>query len=240
VTAGIAGVAAAAGFLAYEAVQDPRSDFFGKTFTGIEPGLGVVALTFDDGPNGNDTESVLDVLKEENVHATFFVVGKAAARHPRILQRMVREGHAVGNHSWSHAHLNVRTRAGIRRELERAERAILAATGERTRLARPPFGARNFTVLDELRRLGYTCVLWSVPLVHEWRKTSSAAIAGRLLEQTVDGAILALHDGSRGKPAVRAHIAPATRDVITGCRKRGLRFVTIAEMLALSAASGAQ
>ena len=217
-------------------MQDPRSDFFGTTFTGIRPGLGVVALTFDDGPNGADTQSVLDVLKEEDVRATFFVVGKAVARYPALLQRMVRDGHGIGNHSWSHAHLNVRTRAGIRRELERAEDAILAATGERTRLARPPFGARSFTVLDELRRLGYTCVLWSVPLAREWCELSGAAIAVRLLEHTADGAVLALHDGSRGRSGARAHIARATRDVIAGCRKRGLRFVTIAEMLALSAA----
>lgn len=232
--AGIAGVAAAAGFFAYEAVQDPRSDFFGPTFKGIPPGHGVVALTFDDGPNGGDTDAVLNVLKEEEVRATFFVVGKAASRYPKILSRMVREGHALGNHSWSHAHLNIRTRAAIRRELEGAERAIFAATGERTRLARPPFGARSFTVLDEIRRLGYTCVLWSVPLAQEWREAGAAAIATRLLERTSDGAVLALHDGDRGRPAARTHVAEATRRLIAGCRERSLRFVTVPEMLDLA------
>lgn len=215
-------------------MQDPRSDFFGPTFNGIPPGQGVVALTFDDGPNGGDTESVLDVLSEENVPATFFVVGKAASSHPKLLNRMVRDGHALGNHSWSHAHLNIRTRAGIRREMERTEEAVVAAVGERTRLARPPFGARSFTVLEELRRLGYTCVLWSVPLAHEWRGAGSAEIASRLLERTTDGAIIALHDGDRGRPAAREQIAAATRQLIAGCRRRSLRFVTIPEMLALA------
>lgn len=233
--AGIAGVAAAAGFLAYEAVQDPRSEFFGHTFTGVAPGHGVVALTFDDGPNGSDTDALLDVLREEEVRATFFVVGRAAAHYPKALQRMVRDGHALGNHSWSHAHLNIRSRAGIRRELERTEAAIFAATGERTRVARPPFGARSFTVLDELRRLGYTCVLWSVPLAREWQQTGSTAIAARLLARTTDGAILALHDGDRGRPAQRRHVAAATRHIIQGCRERSLRFVTVPEMLALRA-----
>lgn len=214
-------------------MQDPRSDFFGPTFTGIPPGHGVVALTFDDGPNGSDTESVLDVLEEEDVRATFFVVGKAAARYPNLLNRMVRAGHALGNHSWSHAHLNLRTRAGIRRELERTERAIFVATGERTRLVRPPFGARSFSVLDEFRRLGYTCVLWSVPLAHEWRGVGSAEIAARLLQRTADGAVLALHDGDRGRLAAREQIAAATRELIAGCRRRSLRFLTIPEMLVL-------
>lgn len=215
-------------------MQDPRSDFFGPTFNGIPAGHGVVALTFDDGPNGRDTEALLDVLEEEDVRATFFVVGKAASRYPASVNRMARDGHALGNHSWSHAHLNVRTRAGIRRELDRTEGAIFAATGERTRLARPPFGARSFLVLDEMRSLGYTCVLWSVPLAQEWRGTGSTEIATRLLERTVDGAVLALHDGDRGRPAAREHIAAATRQVIAGCRRRSLRFVTIPEMLALA------
>jgi peptidoglycan/xylan/chitin deacetylase (PgdA/CDA1 family) len=221
-------------------VQDPRSDFFGRTFTGIPPGHGVVALTFDDGPNGSDTDAVLGVLKEEDVRATFFLVGKAASRHPKILTRMVREGHALGNHSWSHAHLNIRTRAAIRRELERTERVIFAATGQRTRLARPPFAARSFTVLDEIRRLGYTCVLWSVPLAQEWRAAGSTAIATRLLERTSDGAVLALHDGDRGRPADRTHVAEATRHLIAGCRARSLRFVTIPEMLDLAQPAAAR
>ncbi len=92
----------------------------------------VVALTFDDGPNGDDTAAILDVLREENVRATFFLVGKAVAEQPEILQCMIRDGHALGNHTWDHAHLNVRTRAGITRQLQRADDAIYAATGTRT------------------------------------------------------------------------------------------------------------
>ena len=93
------------------------------------------------------------MLREYEVPATFFVVGKAAERQPRLLYRMAREGHSLGNHSWSHAHLNVCSRDAIRRELQQTDAVIYAATGERTNLVRPPFGARSFVVLDEIRRL---------------------------------------------------------------------------------------
>ncbi len=213
-------------------MQDPRSQFFGKTFIGIKPGRHVVALTFDDGPNGDDTAAILDVLREENVRATFFVVGKAAAQQPGLLQCMLRDGHALGNHTWDHAHLNVRTRAGIARQMQRTDDAIHAATGTRTRVARPPFGARSFLVLDELRRLGYTCVLWSTPLAREWEYPGAATIARRILERSGDGSILALHDGNRGGRADRRAVAQAVRLIVRGMRERGLGFVTIPQMLA--------
>jgi peptidoglycan/xylan/chitin deacetylase (PgdA/CDA1 family) len=168
------------------------------------------------------------------VRATFFVVGEAAAREPKVLRRMVREGHAVGNHTWDHAHLNVLARASIDEELERTQTAIAAATGMRPAIARPPFGARSFAVLDELRRRGYTCVLWSVPLAGEWEgNVDAATVARRILERAVDGSIVVLHDGDRGRAADRENVVAATRVVVEGLRARGLRFVTVPQMLAL-------
>jgi peptidoglycan/xylan/chitin deacetylase (PgdA/CDA1 family) len=194
----------------------------------------VVALTFDDGPNEPYTSRILDTLAQERVRATFFVVGEAAKRDPKVLRRMVREGHAVGNHTWDHAHLNLLSRAGMDEELARTEAEIAAATGTRPAIVRPPFGARSFAVLDELRRQGYTCVLWSVPLAAEWEAgTDAGTIARRILERTVDGSIVVLHDGDRGRAAVRQNVVIATRAVVQGLRARGLRLVTVPEMLAL-------
>jgi peptidoglycan/xylan/chitin deacetylase (PgdA/CDA1 family) len=216
-------------------VQHPRSTFFGPAFTGIKPGHGVVALTFDDGPNGADTDAVLDALAEENAHATFFVVGKAAAMQPELIRRMAAEGHALGNHSWDHAHLNIRSRSDIVRQLRKTDDAIFAATGKRTRLVRPPFGARSFHVLDELRRMEYVCVLWSTPLAREWEYPGAATIAGRILETSGDGSVVALHDGNRGGRADRREVARAVPLILRGLRQRGLRLVTIPQMLALQA-----
>ena len=212
--------------------QDPRSTFFGPTFTGVPPGSGVVALTFDDGPNGAHTQALLDVLAEEEVRATFFVVGRAASKQPALLQRMQRDGHAIGNHTWSHTHLNVRTRRAIARELSATDNAIFSATGMRTRLVRPPFGARSFFALRVLRELGYTSVLWSVPLAHEWHYPGSATIAQRILSWTQDGAVIALHDGDRGRPADRSQLPHAVRSIVRGLRERGLGFITVPEMIA--------
>ena len=216
-------------------MQHPRSTFFGPAFTGIKPGQGVVALTFDDGPNGADTTAVLNALARENAHATFFVVGKAAAREPDLIRRMAAEGHALGNHTWDHAHLNIRSRSDIVRQLRKTDDAIFAATGKRTRLVRPPFGARSFHVLDELRRMDYECVLWSTPLAREWEYPGAARIAARILETSRDGSVVTLHDGNRGGRADRREVARAVPLILRGLRARGLRFVTIPQMLALQA-----
>ncbi|MBV8354525.1 MAG: polysaccharide deacetylase family protein [Candidatus Eremiobacteraeota bacterium] len=215
-------------------MQSPSNTFFGPTITGVVPGRRIVALTFDDGPNLPVTARILDVLRDERAPATFFVVGRAAARHPEILGRMDREGHAIGNHTWGHVHLNIRSRAAIGRELEATDDAIEAATGVRPKLARPPFGARSFLVLDELKRRGYACVLWSVPLAREWDGPAPQEIAHRVLDGARDGSIIVLHDGDRGRtaPASRAGTIEATRLIVRGLRERGLRLVTVSEMLA--------
>ena len=217
----------------YVRLQDPQNGFFGPTFTGIVPGENVVALTFDDGPNAGDTRAILDVLAEERTNATFFVVGRAAARQPALLRRMVREGHALGNHTWSHAHLNVRTRNGIRRELSRTDDVIFEATGIRTKLVRPPFGARSISVLETIRSLGYTCVLWSVPLAREWERPDADTIARRILARANDGSIIALHDGDRGRSSSRGELADAVRSICRRLRERGMRFVTVPQMLSV-------
>ena len=175
------------------------------------------------------------MLRQEHARATFFVVGRVAAREPALLRRIVREGNALGNHTWDHAHLNVLSRDSIAGELARTEDAIAAATGERPAIARPPFGARSFVVLDELRRRGYTCVLWSVPLPRDWEHVEAPEIARRVLANVRDGAIVVLHDGDRGKLSAsdRSADVEATRLIVRGFRARGLRLVTIPEMLAI-------
>jgi peptidoglycan/xylan/chitin deacetylase (PgdA/CDA1 family) len=233
---GAAGALAAAAYRAYEKLQDPRSGFFGPTFTGIGPGHGVVALTFDDGPNAGATVAVLDALRDAGVRATFFVVGRAAAAQPELLRRMMREGHAVGNHGWRHRRLNFASRRGIEEELGRTDDAIFAATGARSRLVRPPFGARSFRVLNEIRRLGYTCVLWSAPLARDWAARDAGEIAEAILEGASDGSVIVLHDGDKGRPAERREIAGAVRLLVRGLRERGIGFATIPEMIELGRA----
>ena len=100
-----------------------------------------VALTFDDGPNAENTAKVLDVLKRHNIRATFFLIGKNVDEHPALAVRMVEEGHIVANHTYTHAStFPLGNRAKVEQEIARGSEAIYSATGRRPRLFRPPFG----------------------------------------------------------------------------------------------------
>jgi len=238
-----------AGFAAYEAVEAPGNQLFGKTLVRGAPTVREVALTFDDGPNPPYTDRILDVLRAEHAPATFFLVGRAVVAYPQTVRRIVRDGNAVGNHSWDHAHLIVENNAAIRIELERTSAAIERVAGVRTDLMRPPFGARDFAVINEAHALGYRVIMWSVPLPDDWEQPGDATIAARVLKDVTDGSIIVLHDGNRGivcrhsraaSPRLcdRAQEVGATRTIIERLRARGYRFVTIPQLIADAAGKG--
>jgi peptidoglycan/xylan/chitin deacetylase (PgdA/CDA1 family) len=232
-----------AGYASYETLERPDSQLFGPTLVAGAPTQREVALTFDDGPNPPYTDRILDVLRSEHVRATFFVVGRAAVAYPNTVRRIVRDGNALGNHTWDHAHLIVESPAAIRSELLRTDAAIARITGTHTHLMRPPFGARDFAVIDAAHALGYRVVMWSVPLPNDWEQPGDATIAKRVIDRVRDGGIIVLHDGNRGIVCARAHAPPlrtcdrsqevaATREIVDALRARGFRFVTIPELVA--------
>lgn len=234
-------------FQTYKIVESPANQLFGKTLVHGPTGERIVALTFDDGPNPPYTDDILRVLRDERVHATFFVVGRAVAAYPQVVRREVRDGDAIGNHTWKHEHLVLDDENGLRRTLERTDHAIFEATGTHTEIMRPPFGARDWLVLHEVRQLGYTPVMWSVPLANDWEYPPAQVIAARVLRYAGDGSIIVLHDGNRGIVCARTHSAPrlcdrsadveATRLIVEVLKRRGYRFVTIPELLRLQGGS---
>jgi len=234
-------------FAAYEVVENPANQLFGRTLVNGPPDRHVVALTYDDGPNPPYTDRILEVLRAEHVRATFFVVGRAVVAYPAVVKREAADGNAIGNHTWSHGHLVLYDAGGLRRTLERTDAAIYAATNQHTRIMRPPFGSRDWLVLDEVRKLGYTPVMWSVPLANDWEYPPAHTIASRVLRYAHDGAIIALHDGNRGIVCSSAHVAPrtcdrsadveATRLIVETLKREGYRFVTIPELLRMEPAS---
>lgn len=236
---------AAAIFAAYEVVENPSNQLFGKTLVSGPRDRRVIALTYDDGPNPPYTDQILAVLRAEHVRATFFVVGRAVAAYPGVVKREAADGNAIGNHTWSHGHLVLYDAGGLRRTLQRTDAAIYAATKEHTRIMRPPFGGRDWLVLDEARKLGYTPVMWSVPLANDWDDPPARVIASRVLRYAGDGAIIALHDGNQGIVCAGAHVSPrtcdrsadveATRLIVEALKREGYRFVTIPELLQLPA-----
>ncbi|HEY0798098.1 MAG TPA: polysaccharide deacetylase family protein, partial [Candidatus Baltobacteraceae bacterium] len=233
-------------YLGYEALEAPSNQIWGHTLVDGPSNRRLVALTFDDGPNPPYTDQILDVLQQEHVHATFFVVGRAAQAHPSEIRRMVADGDAIGNHTWDHAHLYVETRAQMRGELVRTSDLLYRISRVRTHLMRPPFGARDFAVIDEARKEGYTVVMWSVPLPDDWEQPGVQTITARVIQHVRDGSIIVLHDGNRGLVCGAAGIplqrcdrrqdVAATRAIINTLRAKGFGFVTIPQLLALNAA----
>lgn len=227
-------------FGAYEYAESPASQLFGATLVSGPPTRHVVALTFDDGPNPPYTDEILDVLEREHVRATFFVVGRAVAAYPQVVRREMRDGDAIGNHTWNHAHLVVMSAQQEARSLQRTQDAIERATGVRTTIMRPPYGKRDWMVLAEARELGYTPVMWSVPLAGDWENPPPQVIARRILRDVRNGSIIVLHDGSEGRlcsPASaalcdRVSAVRATRLIIEALKRLGYGFVTIPELLA--------
>lgn len=232
-----------AAYAAYELVEDPHSQLFGRTLTHGPTNQRVVALTYDDGPNPPYTARILDVLEQEHVHATFFLVGRAARAYPWIVQREVRDGDAVGNHTWDHGHLILMSRSQVRASLQRTDAAIFAAAHTHTHLMRPPFGSRDWMVMQVARKMGYTVVMWSVPLAYDWEYPPPRVIAQRILPHVSDGAIIVLHDGNRGQlcaatrlPARvcdRSSDIEATRLIVENLKSQGYTFVTIPELMRL-------
>lgn len=243
--AGVAGLAllAAVAYQTYRVVESPSNQLFGKTLVHGPADERVVALTFDDGPNPPYTDQILDVLQTEHVRATFFVVGRAVAAYPGVVRREAQDGDAIGNHTWYHEHLVLDDGTSLRRSLERTDRAVFNAAGVHTQIMRPPFGARDWLVLGEVRKLGYIPVMWSVPLANDWEYPPAQVIAARVLRYAGDGAIITLHDGNRGIVCARVHAAArlcdrsadveATRLIVESLKRRGYRFVTIPELLRL-------
>ncbi len=234
------------GFAVYEVAEQPTNQIFGRTITGGPSNKRVVALTFDDGPNSPYTERILNVLEQEHVRATFFVVGRAVQSYPWVVRREVRDGDAIGNHTWSHGHLIVMSLDQVRGSLKRTDAAIYKAAGIHTKIMRPPFGSRDWIVMQAAKDLGYSVVMWSVPLARDWEYPPASVIAQRILPYVTDGSIIVLHDGNRGELCSRDRLNPrvcdrrsdieATRLIVQTLKLKGYRFVTVPQLIALGRA----
>ena len=128
------------------------SPLFGGVVDGRRVRRDVVALTFDDGPSPDTTPRVLDILRAEGVRATFFVLGKHAERHPEIVERIVREGHELGNHGYDHGILAFAGATQVHRQLQRTERLLRRAGGPPVRVFRAPHGFRSPFVARKIGR----------------------------------------------------------------------------------------
>ncbi|CAL9409984.1 polysaccharide deacetylase family protein [Streptomyces sp. NPDC088935] len=183
-----------------------------------------IALTFDAGPSENSAR-LLDILKEKQVPATFFLLGKRHIdTYPELVRRMADEGHEVASHTWTHKILTDAKPDEIREELERPNKEIERLTGKRPTLMRPPQGRTDDTVHDICRELGLAEVLWSVT-AKDYKTTDSDLITERVLDQSSRDGIILLHDIYDGT-------VPAVPGIIDALKKRGYVFVTVPQLMA--------
>lgn len=153
-----------------------------------------VMLTFDDGPHPERTPVILDALALHDVQATFFVIGERAEKHYSLVQRVVDEGHTLGNHSWSHRWLPLLSARAVEYEIDRCQQLLEGLTGRPSRLVRPPFGWTNRAFDALMRERGLIAVLWSLS-TFDYLGVPAAFALGRALKSR-PGDILLFHDGN--------------------------------------------
>lgn len=196
--------------------------------------LPVVALTFDDGPNPKYTLKILDILKEKRASATFFMVGRHVEKYPDVARRVYRDGHDIGNHTYSHRDLVPVTRKTVLKEVNKTDEVLKRVVGVKTRLFRPPRGIYSNAVRKILvDELGYTVVLWTVSAA-DWSGMSPARMTRRVRYYTRNGGVILFHDSGailRSEGADRGNTVEALPLIIDELRKRGFRIVRLSEML---------
>lgn len=177
-----------------------------------------VALTFDDGPSGDNTLALMELLAEKDVRATFFLCGYRIEQFPELPGALRRAGHELGVHGYSHNCFDTMTPAALRGEISRTSALMGGAPG----LLRPPCGVWDARVRSAAREAGMCVVLWSVD-PEDWRCRDPAEIVRRVCAGAADGSILLLHDLY---PATVA----AAGQIIDRLRAEGYEFCTVSEL----------
>jgi peptidoglycan/xylan/chitin deacetylase (PgdA/CDA1 family) len=212
----------------------PTGQGYGRTFTGLARGTKQLSLTYDDGPNDPHTLRLLEVLGKHDVRATFFLIGRYVQRRPEIVREIVKAGHVIGNHTFTHPLLIFKTAAEVHQELSQCHAALEDAIGGNSKLIsnlfRPPFGGRRPAVLRIARKLGLAPVMWNVT-GYDWNAPPSAVIEKKVAKQIRGGDVVLLHDGGYNEMgADRSQTVLATDRLITRYKSEGYEFVTIPQM----------
>lgn len=185
-----------------------------------------IALTFDDGPHYKYTAEILDILKENDVRATFFVVGSLAEKYPELILRELSEGHELASHTWSHPHINLISDAALENELTVTEEFLYELAEYRPKLFRPPEGKCPTNVLRVAGEMDYEVILWTVD-TRDWAHTPTDVIVKTVLQNTTSGSIILCHDFVGGESPT----PEALRKFIPELKRNGYEFVTVSELL---------
>ncbi|MEH1834683.1 MAG: polysaccharide deacetylase family protein [Nostoc sp.] len=202
--------------------------FQGKTVYQVHPRNKekVIALSIDDGPWPKTTLEMLDILKQNDVKATFFWVGQALQANPDLAKREVAEGYAIGNHTWHHWYRRM-DEATAKSEIDRTTDLIYKTTGVKTALFRPPGGFLNNGLAAYAKSQKDAVIMWSLTSADTDPHAKPQAFVNNVLKGAKPGSIVLMHDGGGD----RQRTVQALPQIISGLKQQGYRFVTIPELL---------
>lgn len=202
--------------------------FFGELVSHVDSDEQIVALTFDDGPTPGYTEEILNILADHDVKATFYLVGKAIAENMKQAKLIVEQGHEVGNHSFSHSRMVLKSPAFVAEEVEKTNALISQAGFDGDVSFRPPYGRKLFTLPSHLAKQGITTVTWDVEPDSVLALDASAQeLTDHALQHTRPGSIILMHVMFKS----RQNSMAAVPGIIAGLKEKGYRFVTVSELL---------
>ena len=206
-----------------------KQDEFSGTFymSGPEESRGI-ALTFDDGPSPRNTPQILDILDEYDVPGTFFLLGQEVEEHPWLVESIAREGHEIGNHSYTHRNFTTLDWAEVKEnEIGRTGELIEDITGEYPRLIRPPYGDISDRQLELFSSESYQIVNWSVDVGDYELENQPELLLARAQLQLHGGAIVLMHDGG-GDRSSTIEFLP---ELIKMLEDEGFNFKTVSEII---------
>ena len=189
-----------------------------KPYT-VDPSKPMIALTFDDGPKASTTPIVLDTLEKNGARATFFVLGSLAINNPEIIQRMVKLGCQVGNHTYSHPNLKALSSSNVANQINNTQSIIKDITGFEPSVIRPPYGSYNNRIMEIAQK---PFILWSVDTL-DWKYRDAEYVKNHVLSHASDGAIILMHD-------IHASTAEAIKSIVPELIKRGYQLVTVEDL----------
>lgn len=181
-----------------------------------------VALTFNVVWGEEYVPQILEVLRKNNVPATFFIGGQWAEDFPALTKQIAQDGHEVGNHGFSHPHPDGISRSANLEEIKKTETAIEDASGIKTKLFAPPYGERGNAVLEAAEDAGYQTILWSVDTI-DWQRPDPSIVVKRVVEKAHNGAIVLMHP-----TAPTVHALP---EIIAALKKEGYEIVRVSMLL---------
>lgn len=185
-----------------------------------------ICLTFDDGPNPEITPLVLDVLAQNRVPATFFLVGNRAERSPELVQRILADGHEIGIHTFHHCHAyGIFFKKSIS-TIRQGKTVLEKIGGRQISWFRPPWGALNLFEYLEIKHLKLKVVLWTANAVDWDLRTTPAQILERLIKKLTPGCIIVIHDAG-GDPGAPQNMLNTLPELIKQCQTKGYRFETL-------------